>query len=346
MLPVEAQTTALAPSCSATEIAAVMPRSLNEPVGLSPSTLSQTSPPVSPESHSECTSGVPPSRRVTAGVPSGSVEEVAVLLDHAAPLVGAGEVAPGELSGIHSSSPSTRITEVTSRTMSIARRCSTVAPSAASVAAWVTTTSSASCAAALLAHGRDRDAVLGERRGDRGQHAGAVVDVERDVVAGQGLPHRQHGAVGVRRLPGAAGPGEPVAGHRDQVAEHRAGGRRAAGAGAVEHQLAGGLGLDEDRVERVADRWPAGASAGSSPGARGRHRGLAAVGPASSQIASSLTTQPISRAAATSAAVTSVMPSRYTSAAVTRVWKASAARIAALAAASKPSTSAVGSASA
>ena len=40
------------------------------------------------------------------------------------------------------------------------------------------------------------------------------------------------------------------------------------------------------------------------------------------------------------------MPSRYTSAAVTRVWNASEARIAALAAASKPSTSAVGSASA
>ncbi len=44
--------------------------------------------------------------------------------------------------------------------------------------------------------------------------------------------------------------------------------------------------------------------------------------------------------------VISVMPSRYTSALVTRVWKARLARIAALAAASKPSTSAVGSASA
>ena len=65
-----------------------------------------------------------------------------------------------------------------------------------------------------------------------------------------------------------------------------------------------------------------------------------------SAIASSLTTQPIARALATSALVTSVMPSRCTSAAVTRVWKARAARMAALAAASKPSTSAVGSASA
>ena len=66
----------------------------------------------------------------------------------------------------------------------------------------------------------------------------------------------------------------------------------------------------------------------------------------SSQIASSLTTLPMSLADATSAAVTSAMPSRCTSEAVTRVWKASLARIAALAAASKPSTSAVGSASA
>ena len=63
-------------------------------------------------------------------------------------------------------------------------------------------------------------------------------------------------------------------------------------------------------------------------------------------MASSLTTQPMARAADTSAAETSVMPSRCTSAAATRVWKASEARIAAFAAASKPSTSAVGSASA
>ena len=51
-------------------------------------------------------------------------------------------------------------------------------------------------------------------------------------------------------------------------------------------------------------------------------------------------------ALAMSAAVTAPMPSRYTSAAVTRVWNARPARIAALAAASKPSTSAEGSASA
>ena len=61
--------------------------------------------------------------------------------------------------------------------------------------------------AALLAHGLDRDVVLGERVRHRGQHARAVVDVDRHVVAGAGLPHRQHRPVGVRRLADAAGAG-------------------------------------------------------------------------------------------------------------------------------------------
>ena len=65
-----------------------------------------------------------------------------------------------------------------------------------------------------------------------------------------------------------------------------------------------------------------------------------------SQIASNLMVQPSAFALAMSLAVTALMPSRYTSPAVTRVWKASPVRIAALAAASKPSMSAVGSASA
>ena len=43
MLPVEAQITASAPSRTAALTAHVMPRSLNEPVGLSPSSFSHTS---------------------------------------------------------------------------------------------------------------------------------------------------------------------------------------------------------------------------------------------------------------------------------------------------------------
>src|SRR5215217_6381567 len=61
VLPVLAQTTASAPSASADEIAVVIPRSLKDPVGLSPSTLSQTSAPDRPESQDDGTSGVPPS---------------------------------------------------------------------------------------------------------------------------------------------------------------------------------------------------------------------------------------------------------------------------------------------
>ena len=43
VFPVDAQITALAPSSAAFEIAIVIPRSLNEPVGLMPSYFNQTS---------------------------------------------------------------------------------------------------------------------------------------------------------------------------------------------------------------------------------------------------------------------------------------------------------------
>jgi len=43
----------------------VMPRSLKDPVGLAPSTLTYTRAPVSESRWGACTSGVPPSRRVT-----------------------------------------------------------------------------------------------------------------------------------------------------------------------------------------------------------------------------------------------------------------------------------------
>ena len=103
--------------------------------------------------------------------------------------------------------------------------------------------------------------------------------------------------VGVGRLPRPAAAADAVAGDGDDVAEHGAGGGVAAGALAVEHQLAGGVGLDEHRVEGLADAGQRVASAGSSPGApgpdtRGSRRRRPTV---RSQIASSLTTQPISR---------------------------------------------------
>ena len=67
VLPVDAQTTARAPAPAAMLSATVMPRSLNEPVGLHPSTLTQTSPPTRSDRFSASTSGVLPSPRVTTG---------------------------------------------------------------------------------------------------------------------------------------------------------------------------------------------------------------------------------------------------------------------------------------
>src|SRR3546814_10282643 len=70
------------------------------------------------------------------------VEQLAVFLDDATPLVHARLLTTQ--GGAHSFVPSTRITEVTSRTMSISCRCSTVARNWASVARCETTTSCAS----------------------------------------------------------------------------------------------------------------------------------------------------------------------------------------------------------
>ena len=69
VLPVEAQITASAPSRSAAETAHVMPRSLNEPVGLAPSSLSHTSQPARSDTRSASTSGVEPSDSETTGSP-------------------------------------------------------------------------------------------------------------------------------------------------------------------------------------------------------------------------------------------------------------------------------------
>src|SRR4051794_38934196 len=70
VLPVDAQTTTLAPVSTALVMAIVMPRSLKEPVGFAPSTFSQMSRSSSAESRSARTSGVPPSSSVMTGVES------------------------------------------------------------------------------------------------------------------------------------------------------------------------------------------------------------------------------------------------------------------------------------
>ena len=66
VLPVEAQITALAPSRTAAETAHVMPRSLNEPVGLAPSSFRRTVAPTICESTGARSSGVEPSCRLTS----------------------------------------------------------------------------------------------------------------------------------------------------------------------------------------------------------------------------------------------------------------------------------------
>ena len=68
VFPVEAQTTALAPSSTALEMAIVIPRSLNDPVGLAPSILSITRAPTRADSRGASKRGVPPSSNEMTGV--------------------------------------------------------------------------------------------------------------------------------------------------------------------------------------------------------------------------------------------------------------------------------------
>ena len=68
VFPVDAHTTATAPSSTAFESARVMPRSLNEPVGFWPSSLRYRSMPSCAPSLGACRSGVDPSPSETIGV--------------------------------------------------------------------------------------------------------------------------------------------------------------------------------------------------------------------------------------------------------------------------------------
>ena len=71
VFPVEAQIASLAPRSTATDIAIVIPRSLNDAVGLSPSTFNHTrATPARCATRGASSSGVLPSRSVTTGVAS------------------------------------------------------------------------------------------------------------------------------------------------------------------------------------------------------------------------------------------------------------------------------------
>ena len=187
---------------AATEIAIVMPRSLNDPVGLRPSTLRQTCAPVRSESARSGTSGVPPSRRVTTGAPVEHRQPVGVLA-RSPRATGA----PSSVS-FHAHHGGRRPARSSS-----SARASTVAASAASRrrvgdddelragrvvrlvaggrACWRTVSIDTSCSANA---GRDLR-----------QHARPVGHVEADVVAGRRLAHRQDAAGRRRPTPAARG---------------------------------------------------------------------------------------------------------------------------------------------
>ena len=106
-------------------------------------------------------------------------------------------------------------------------------------------------AEALLLHRADRHAVVAEHAGDLGEHARAVEHLEVEVVGGLGVvdrPEHRLAELADRRVRALV----PVDGGVDEVAEDGAGGRRAAGAAAVEHEVADGGALHEDGVEALA----------------------------------------------------------------------------------------------
>ena len=139
---------------------------------------------------------------------------------------------------------------------------------------------------ALLLGGADADAVGGEHAGDGVQHAGLVGDLEAEQVLGRRLVDRPDAGLGERaeRAVGALG---QVDGGVDDVAEHGARRRQAAGAAAVEHQLPDRVALDDDGVEALAhagQRVVHGTSAGCTRTA------ISPLASSSSAMASSLTT--------------------------------------------------------
>ena len=119
----------------------------------------------------------------------------------------------------------------------------------------------------LLLHRPDRDAVVAEDRGHRGEHARTV---ERRRGSGSTRSCRSSIGPDASGLPVAAPARWPPA-SRFRAASirsptHRARRRQPAGTLAVEHELAGGLALDEHGVEGPPHRRPAGATAGTIAG--------------------------------------------------------------------------------
>ena len=138
------------PAPAATLIATVMPRSLNEPVGFAPSTLSQTSQPRSSDSASRRDQRRAPLAQRDHGIGVGDRKPRAIARDHAAsraPETGAFELLgdpPRSVGSLISLTFDSHHAGHVADDVEPAQGASTVALSAASVARWVTITSWAS----------------------------------------------------------------------------------------------------------------------------------------------------------------------------------------------------------
>jgi len=105
----------------------------------------------------------------------------------------------------------------------------------------------------VLCQARNRDALVGEALGDVREGAGAVGDLDPDVVGSRQVSRRQL----LERAPAGVAleePGSSRPEHADQVGDD--GGRRLdpAGTRAFEHQLTDRVPLQHDGVERAHDR--------------------------------------------------------------------------------------------
>jgi hypothetical protein len=194
VFPVEAQITALAPARAATEIAIVIPRSLNDPVGLPPFALQ-------PDVAAGPLGQVPGRHERCAALAEG--EHLEVGGDRSRSRYSS--ITPRHWWAIAQSSPSTRITLLTASTTDSRASASTVAAKrgvrggvghddqrgrGGPVGAPPSSRSGSCC----WRSGLDRDARARRRPwGDLGEHARPVGDVEADVVPGQHLAHRAHG---------------------------------------------------------------------------------------------------------------------------------------------------------
>ena len=221
----------------------VMPRSLNEPVGLAPSTLSQTSAPTRAGQAGGGDQRGPPFQQGDDRRVGADGKEWPVLLHDALPA----------RAHAYSSSPMTRSTPPTRSTACKQAQLVDGRQEIALAGHVGEEDQTGLVAQPDLLHGPDRHLVVAEHLGHGGENPEPLGHVHAEIEgrAQLGLgSHRDARPLGRRRR----GAGAEVAGGIDQVAQHGAGGRFAAGPAAVEHELAAHRALDEHRVERAPYR--------------------------------------------------------------------------------------------